>query len=148
MGGKRCRSRCRHWKGDKAIAPANKALRQRLGGSRVINASRVSVSYDTLTDGKLSTKFEKGGQMTAQLYVDPASGERMLKAEGKNFQGFTYSADLKRTGDSASAKKMIPCLVRPDAKGEVKRLKQTPLAIQSHRGEGGDGLHLLNHSIT
>jgi hypothetical protein len=115
MGGKRCRSRCRHWKGDKAIAPANKALRQRLGGSRIINASRVSVSYDTigvfaekgklvLTDGKLSTKFEKGGQMTAQLYVDPASGERMLKAKGKNFQGFTYSADLKRTGDSASAK--------------------------------------------
>jgi hypothetical protein len=73
------------------------------------------VTYDTigvfaekgklvLTDGKLSTKFEKGGQMTAQLYVDPASGERMLKAEGKNSQGFTYSADLKRTGDSASAK--------------------------------------------
>jgi hypothetical protein len=62
-----------------------------LGGSRIINASRVSVSYDTigvfaekgklvLTDGKLSTKFEKG-QLTAQLYVDPASGERMLKAE-------------------------------------------------------------------
>src|SRR5262245_24025083 len=77
--------------------------------------SGMSVSYDTigvfaekeklvLTDGKLSTKFEKGGQMTAQLYVDPASGERMLKAEGKNFQGFTYSADLKRTGDSGSAK--------------------------------------------
>src|SRR5215813_12794816 len=74
MGGKRCRSRCRHWKDDKAIAPVNKALRQRLGGSRIINASRVSVSYDTigvfaekgklvLTDGKLSTKFEKGGQM-------------------------------------------------------------------------------------
>ena len=57
-----------------------------------------------LTDGKLSTKFEKGGQMTVQLYVDPASGERMLKADGKNSQGFTYSADLKRTGDSASAK--------------------------------------------
>ena len=77
--------------------------------------SGMSVSYDTvgvfaekgklvLTDGKLSTKFDKGGQMTAQLYMDPASGERMLKAEGKNFQGFTYSADLKRTGDSASAK--------------------------------------------
>jgi hypothetical protein len=74
-----------------------------------------SVSYDVidvfaeqgklvLTDNKLSTKFEKGGQMTAQLYVDPASGERMLKAEGKNGQGFIYSADLKRTGDSASAK--------------------------------------------
>jgi hypothetical protein len=57
-----------------------------------------------LTDGRLSTKFEKGGQMTAQLYVDPASGERMLKAEGKNSQGFTYSANLKRTGDPASAK--------------------------------------------
>jgi hypothetical protein len=74
-----------------------------------------SVSYDVidvfaeqgklvLTDGKLSTKFEKGGQMTAQLYVDPESRERMLKAEGKSSQGFTYSADLKRTGDFASAK--------------------------------------------
>lgn len=57
-----------------------------------------------LTDGKLSTKFEKGGQVTVQLYVDPASSERMLKAEGKNSQGFTYSANLKRTGDSISAK--------------------------------------------
>jgi hypothetical protein len=57
-----------------------------------------------LTDDKLSTKFEKGGQMTVQLYVNPASGERMLKAEGKNSQGFTFAADLKRTGDSASAK--------------------------------------------
>ena len=57
-----------------------------------------------LTNGKLSTKFEKGGQTTVQLYVDPASGERMLKADGKNSEGFTYSADLKRTGDSASAK--------------------------------------------
>jgi len=75
----------------------------------------MSVSYDTidvfaekgklvLTDGKLSTKFEKGGQVTVQLYVDPASGERLLKADGKNSQGFTYSADLKRTEDSASAK--------------------------------------------
>ena len=57
-----------------------------------------------LTDDKLSARFEKGGRMTAQLYVDPASGERMLKAEGKNSQGFIYSANLKRTGDSASAK--------------------------------------------
>jgi hypothetical protein len=76
----------------------------------------MSVTYDVidvfaeqgklvLTDDKLSTKFEKGGQMTVQLYVDPASGERMLKAEGKNSQGFTYSADLKRTGDSASAQR-------------------------------------------
>src|SRR5499426_1574446 len=61
-------------------------------------AQGVSVSYDVisvfaekgqlvLANGKLSTKFEKGGQMTAQLYVDPASGERMLKAEGKIFKG-------------------------------------------------------------
>ena len=57
-----------------------------------------------LTDDKLSALFEKGGHMTAQLYVDPASGERMLKAEGKNSQGFTYSADLKRIGDYASVK--------------------------------------------
>jgi hypothetical protein len=78
-------------------------------------ASGTSVSYDTidvfaekgklvLTDGKLSTKFEKGGQVTVQLYVDPASGERVLKADGKNSQGFTYSADLTRTGDASSAK--------------------------------------------
>ena len=40
-----------------------------------------------LTDGKLSTKFEKGGQVTVQLYVDPASSERMLKAEGKIVKG-------------------------------------------------------------
>ena len=75
----------------------------------------ISVSYDTvdvfaekgklvLADGKLNTKFEKGGQMTAQLYVDPASGERMLKAEGRNSQGYTYAADLKRTGEADSAK--------------------------------------------
>jgi hypothetical protein len=78
-------------------------------------AQGMSVSYDVidvfaekgklvLTDGKLSTKFEKGGQVTVQLYVDPASSERMLKAEGKSSQGFAYSADLKRTGDFASAK--------------------------------------------
>jgi hypothetical protein len=77
--------------------------------------TKMPVSYSTfdvfaeqtqliLTDDKLSAKFEKGGQMTAQLYVDPASGERMLKAHGRNSKGFTYSADLKRTGDAASAK--------------------------------------------
>jgi hypothetical protein len=75
----------------------------------------MSVSYDVidmfaekgklvLTDGKLSTKFEKGGQLTVQLHVDPASGERMLQAEGRNSQGYTYSANLKRTGDSIPAK--------------------------------------------
>lgn len=51
-----------------------------------------------LTDGKLSAKSDKGGQMTLQLYVDPPTGERMLKADAKDREGFSYSADLKRTG--------------------------------------------------
>ena len=78
-------------------------------------AKGVSVSYDVidvfaeqaklvLTDNKLSATVAKGGRMTAELYVDRASGDRMLRAEGKNSQGFIYSADLKRTGDAASAK--------------------------------------------
>ena len=78
-------------------------------------AQGVSVSYSVigvfaekgklvLTDGKLSAKGEKGGQATLQLFVDPASSERILKADARDFQGFTYSADLKRTGESASAK--------------------------------------------
>jgi hypothetical protein len=58
-----------------------------------------------LTDGKLSAKGEKGGQATLQLYVDPGSSERILKADARDFQGFIYSADLKRTGESASAKR-------------------------------------------
>ena len=77
--------------------------------------TKMPVHYDTvdlfaektqlvLTDNKVSATFEKGGRMTAELYVDPASGERMLEAEGKTSQGFTYTADLKRTKDSASAK--------------------------------------------
>ena len=79
----------------------------------ITKAQGTSVSYDVidvfaeqgklvLTDDKLSTKFQKGGELTVQLYVDPVSGERMLKAVGKNSQGFTYSADLKRTGDATS----------------------------------------------
>jgi hypothetical protein len=78
-------------------------------------ASGTSVSYGVvgvfaekgklvLTDGKLSAKGQKGGQATLQLYVDPGSSERMLKVDAKDSEGFTYSAELKRTGDSASAK--------------------------------------------
>ena len=77
--------------------------------------TKMPVHYDTvdvfaektqlvLTEDKLSATFEKGGRMTARLYVDPASGEQMLRAEGKSSRGFTYSADLKRTADSASGK--------------------------------------------
>ena len=57
-----------------------------------------------LTDGKLSAKSAKGGQMTLQLYVDPKSNERMLKADARDSGGFTYSAELKRAGDAGSAK--------------------------------------------
>jgi hypothetical protein len=56
-----------------------------------------------LTDGKLSAKSEKGGQMTLQLYADSGSPERMLRAEAKDSEGFHYWADLKRTGGAASA---------------------------------------------
>ena len=57
-----------------------------------------------LTDGKLSAKSEKGGQMTLQLYVDPGSNERMLKVDARDSGGFTYNADLKRTGDVGPAR--------------------------------------------
>ena len=57
-----------------------------------------------LSDGKLSGKSEKGTQMTLQLYVDPASSERMLKADAKDSEGFTYAGELKRTGGSGATK--------------------------------------------
>jgi hypothetical protein len=49
-----------------------------------------------LTDGKMSAKSDKGGQITLQLYTDFESSERMLKADGKDSGGFTYAAELKR----------------------------------------------------
>jgi hypothetical protein len=58
----------------------------------------------SLTDGKLSAKSEKGGQMTLQPYVDRASSDRMLKVDAKDSGGYTYSAELKRTGDSSPKK--------------------------------------------
>jgi len=57
-----------------------------------------------LTGDKLSATFEKGSRMTAQLYGRSSNWHHMLRTEGKNSQGFTYSAELKRTGDSAFAK--------------------------------------------
>ena len=57
-----------------------------------------------LADGKLSAKSDKGGQMTLQPYVDRASSDRMLKVDAKDSGGYTYSAELKRTGDSGTAK--------------------------------------------
>jgi hypothetical protein len=58
-----------------------------------------------LTEGKLTAKGEKGGQATLALYVDPGSSERMLRVDAKDSEGFIYSAELKRTGDAASAKR-------------------------------------------
>jgi hypothetical protein len=55
-----------------------------------------------LTDGKLSAKSDKGGQMTLQLYADSGSSERMLRAEAKDGEGFHYWADLKRESQTLS----------------------------------------------
>ena len=75
------------------------------GGSVSHSVSRVLSENGNLnlTDGKLSATGSKGGQMTLQL-VEPGSGERVLKVNAKDSEGITYSADLKRTGESAPAK--------------------------------------------
>jgi hypothetical protein len=97
----------------KLLSPINTPLT--VADENQDNGSRGSVSSSVigvftekgklvLTDGKLSAKGQKGGQATLQLYVDPGSSERMLKSDARDFQGFTYSAELKRTGESASAK--------------------------------------------
>src|SRR5262245_1879118 len=53
-----------------------------------------------LTDGKISAKSDKGGQMTLQLYADSGSSERMLRAIANDGEGFQYWADLKRGSDT------------------------------------------------
>ena len=58
-----------------------------------------------LTDGKLSAKSDKGGQMTLQLYADSGSSERMLRAEAKDGEGFHYWADLKREPQTLSPRR-------------------------------------------
>jgi hypothetical protein len=58
-----------------------------------------------LTDGKLSAKSDKGGQMTLQLYADSESPERMLRAEAKDGEGFSYWADLKRKPETLSPRR-------------------------------------------
>jgi len=76
------------------------------GGS--VSSSVIAVFAEkgklVLTDGKLSAKGAKGGQATLVLYVDPGSSVRMLKVDAKDSEGVTYAAELKRSGDSASAK--------------------------------------------
>jgi len=58
-----------------------------------------------LTDGKLSAKSDKGGQMTLQLFADSGSPERMLRAEAKDSEGFHYWADLKRELETPSPRR-------------------------------------------
>ena len=58
-----------------------------------------------LTDGKLSAKSDKGGQMTLQLYADSGSSERMLRAIANDGEGFHYWADLKRGSETLSPRR-------------------------------------------
>lgn len=57
-----------------------------------------------LADGIFSATSEKGRRITLQLYADPGTGERMIRADAKDHEGFTYSADLKRAGNVSFAK--------------------------------------------
>jgi hypothetical protein len=57
-----------------------------------------------LTDGKLSAKSDKGGQMTLQLYADSGSSERMLRVEARDSEGFHYWSDLKRAPGTPAAR--------------------------------------------
>jgi hypothetical protein len=58
-----------------------------------------------LTDGKLSAKSDKGGQMTLQLYGDSGSSERMLRVEARDSEGFHYWSDLKRAPGTPTARR-------------------------------------------
>jgi hypothetical protein len=58
-----------------------------------------------LTDGKLSAKSDKGGQMTLQLFADSGSSERILRAVAKDGEGFSYWADLKREPEKLSPRR-------------------------------------------
>ena len=58
-----------------------------------------------LTDGKLSGKSEKGGQMSLQLYADSGSSERILRAIAHDSEGFQYWADFKRAPATLSPRR-------------------------------------------
>lgn len=60
-----------------------------------------------LSDGKLTAKSDKGGQMTLQLLADSGSSERILRAEAKDGEGFSYWADLKRGPDAPPARRQF-----------------------------------------
>ena len=54
----------------------------------------------TVADGKATGQGERG-KLTLQLFTDKASGQPMLRAEGKAKDGISYRAELKKTGGTA-----------------------------------------------
>jgi len=54
----------------------------------------------TVADGKATAQSERGN-LTVQLFTDKASGQVMLKAEGKGKDGISYRAELKKAPDTA-----------------------------------------------
>jgi hypothetical protein len=54
-----------------------------------------------LRDGRLVGQSDRG-QLTFELYRDPASDERMLRAQGATTEGLEYVAQLKRTEEVSS----------------------------------------------
>jgi hypothetical protein len=54
----------------------------------------------TVADGKATAESERG-KLTLQLLTDKASGQLMLRAEGRRKDGVSYRAELKKTGDTA-----------------------------------------------
>ena len=54
----------------------------------------------TVADGKATAQSERGN-LTVQLFTYKASGQVMLKAEGKGKDGISYRAELKKAPDTA-----------------------------------------------
>jgi len=53
----------------------------------------------TLTDGKATAQNERG-KLTIQLFTDSASGQQMLRAEGRGKDGISHRAELRRAADT------------------------------------------------
>ena len=60
-----------------------------------------------LSDGELTAKSDKGGQMTLQLFADSGSSDRILRAVAKDGEGFSYWADLKRGAEAPPARRQF-----------------------------------------
>src|SRR5215472_9829764 len=97
MVGKRCRSRCRHWKGDGAIAPASSGVQRRLVSGSVLISDihgrrllRLGERRARLTRKVLSRILTPmKGEFTAIIEESPEGGYWAICAEvpGANGQG-------------------------------------------------------------